>query len=37
MSAIFEPMRATLVGRTLGVSQMISILKEQVHPENRKA
>jgi uncharacterized protein YfbU (UPF0304 family) len=37
MSAIFEPMRASLVGRTLGVSQMISILKEQVHPENRKA
>ncbi len=37
MLSIFAPIRTTLVGRTLGVGEIISILKEQIHPAHRKA
>jgi hypothetical protein len=37
MLSIFAPIRTTLVGRTLGVGEIISILKEQIHPDHRKA
>jgi uncharacterized protein YfbU (UPF0304 family) len=37
MLSIFRPIRTTLMGRTLGVSEIISILKEQIHPDHRKA
>lgn len=36
MFSIFEPIRANLIGRGLSVDEMISILKERVHPEHRK-
>lgn len=37
MLSIFAPIRTTLVGRTLGVGEIISILKEQILPDHRKA
>lgn len=37
MFSVFEPIRTMLIGRGLSVDEMISILKERVHPEHRKA
>lgn len=38
MMNVFEPIRKNLgMGRALGIDGLISILKEQTHPENRKA
>jgi uncharacterized protein YfbU (UPF0304 family) len=37
MLSIFAPIRTTLVGRTLGVGEIIAILKEQFHPDHRKS
>jgi uncharacterized protein len=36
MFRVFEPMRRTLMGRELGAGEIISILNEITHPENRK-
>ncbi len=36
MLGVFEPMRSTMMGRELGAGEIISILNEITHPENRK-
>jgi uncharacterized protein YfbU (UPF0304 family) len=35
MLRVFEPMRRNLMGRELGVGEIIEILNEMTHPENR--
>jgi uncharacterized protein len=36
MFRIFEPMRLNLMGRELGATEIIEILNEMTHPENRR-
>ena len=35
MFRVFDPMRRTLIGRTLTADELIAILNEKTHPENR--
>jgi uncharacterized protein len=35
MYRVFDPMRRTLIGRTLTADELIAILNEKTHPENR--
>jgi uncharacterized protein YfbU (UPF0304 family) len=37
MLRVFDPMRRTLIGRTLTADELIAILNEKSHPENRAA
>ena len=36
MYRVFEPIRATLVGRELRASEIIEVLKALIHPDFRK-
>ena len=37
MAAVFEPIRATLIGRELTASEIITLLNAQIHPDRRRA
>ena len=36
MLRVYEPMRESLLGRSLLVSEIVSLLRERIHPENRQ-